>query len=596
MLSILLGLAVSAGPAFATETVPTAPVTSRSAEAATPSPTKPAPTTSVKITPTSSRSAPAPSKTMSASSRPTTTKPIASTPSSPRTAPTTVVSRPAAPDLPDLRLAVWFDEPSYLSTQRIIVHARVTNAGTAAASRVMVNSTGNLSTTWWTPLTPPGVPIEPGQTVVGTADGYVTTTSGPVTLTVTAALLGDEKDADPSDNTVTASVPVTHLSGSYRGTVYGDRDGNGTMDPGEALAGVKVLTSGGTPNVGRVTTTDRQGHFAFLDLPAGGYWTILESPEWYFVGQNVEVDGVDDPDVVIRGTASATKGLSVSMAFARNTYRKNDVAHLTVTLTNNGAAVIKNVTADCRADDSGKVETGDLSPGGPGVSVPARATRVRVLTVRITDEAAAVGHLRVTCAFGAPPNINGPPTVSATTRVPGGMAPRVDGYLGRFLWKPQLGLPYSDPLPGVKVYLRNQVTGAVVARAVTSASGGFTFRNVPADLYDFGIVGPWTMVYSNPEFVVRDGENGPGGDPYRHLYFVVPGPYQSDPDPVPPSKGGQAHLPGPAQTVPLPQPGVSHPQGLATTGVGVAWLALGGMITMMTGAALVLGPHHRRFR
>ncbi|UOZ05679.1 hypothetical protein [Amycolatopsis sp. WQ 127309] len=40
----------------------------------------------------------------------------------------------------------------------------------------------------------------------------------------------------------------------------------------------------------------------------------------------------------------------------------------------------------------------------------------------------------------------------------------------------------------MKVYLRNHVTGAVVARAVTGSGGGFTFRDVPADLYDFGIV------------------------------------------------------------------------------------------------------------
>lgn len=141
-----------------------------------------------------------------------------------------MVPRPAAPDLPDLRLSVWFDAPSSLSTQLITLHARVTNVGTATASHVVVSSTGSLSITWWTPLDGAGVPVEPGQSAVGNADGYVTTTSGPVTLTVRAALLGDDQDASPADNTITDSVPVTHLSGSYRGTVYGDRNGNGAMD------------------------------------------------------------------------------------------------------------------------------------------------------------------------------------------------------------------------------------------------------------------------------------------------------------------------------------------------------------------------------
>jgi len=38
------------------------------------------------------------------------------------------------------------------------------------------------------------------------------------------------------------------------------------------------------------------------------------------------------------------------------------------------------------------------------------------------------------------------------------------------------------------------------------------------------------MAYSDPEFVVRDGENGPeNNDPYAHYYFVAPGPYQPEP-------------------------------------------------------------------
>ncbi|MEU5265525.1 SdrD B-like domain-containing protein [Amycolatopsis sp. NPDC021455] len=519
-------------------------------------------------------------------SRPPRTGPSSSGASTPATA----VPRPAVPDLPDLRLSVWFDAPSYLSTQLITVHARVTNVGTATASHVVVSSTGNLSITWWTPLYGAGVPIEPGQSAVGNADGYVTTTSGPVTLTVTAALLGGEQDAHPADNVVTASVPVTHLSGSYRGTVYGDRNGNGAMDPGEALAGIGVYTSGGTPNVGRTTTTDSRGRFVFRDLPAGSYWTIFDNAaDWYLAGPGVVIDGVNDPDVVVRGTPSATKWLSASMAFTRKSYRKNDIARLTVTLANHGAWVIKNVTANCWATGSGELNPGDLAAGGPGVTVPAGAERVHVMTIRITDEAAAVGYLRVTCAVGVPPHIDGPPAVSATARIPGGMAPRVDGHLGRFVRKPQLGLPESTPLPGVKVYLRDQVSRAVVTRAVTDGNGDFTFRNVPAGLYDFGIVGPWAMVYSDPEFVVRDGENGPGDNPYRHYYVVVPGPYQPDPDPAPPPGVHPAPAPGPAPAAP-------RPPGLATTGVGVTWLALGGFLATTTGAALVLGAHRRRLR
>ncbi|MBE1495750.1 hypothetical protein H4696_002850 [Amycolatopsis lexingtonensis] len=546
--AIALCLAVPAGPAFAGEALPAGPST-------------PAPATTVP--PTSA---------------------IATATTQPRT---------PAPESADLRLSVWFDRPSYFATQEITAHASVTNAGTKTASRVTLVSTGNFSTSWWSPISPLGVPVEPGQTVTGSAAGYVTTTSGPVTLTVTAALPAGEPDADPADNTVTVSVPVTHVSGSLRGTVYGDRNGNGAMDPGEALAGLAANTSGGVPTVQRSTTTDARGRFTFPDLPAGSYYTWFgPAPGWFLLGPGAEVTGTGDPDLLIRAAPSVDTWLSASMAFTRPVYRKDEVAHLTLNLTNKGQATLAHLTAACWATGSGQVETGVLAEGGPGVAIPAGQRRIFGMTVRITAEEFTEGYLRVHCTVGTPPNLNGTGSLQATARIPGGLAPRVDGYLGLFRDKPQLGLPNSDPLPGVKVYLKSQVTGAVVARAVSGSSGGFTFFGVPAGLYDFGIVGPWQLVYSDPEFVVRDGENGVDPDhPYRHLYFVVPGPYQRDPDPATPP----AVRPAPA-AAPAARSASTPSRGLAETGVAVAWLALGAFLTTTTGAALVLGTSRRRWR
>lgn len=494
----------------------------------------------------------------------------------------------------DLRLSVWFDKDAYLAQEPITAHATVTNVSTAAAGEARVNSTGNLSSESWAALSPSGAPIEPGQTVESHTTGYVTTDSGPLTITVTVRLLGDQQEANPADNTVTASVPVTHVRGSYRGTVYGDRNGNRTMDPGEALAGIRVGTSGGNPNVVRTAVTDAGGHFVFPDLPAGGYWAWFDSTDWYLTAPSVEVTGVNDPDVLIRGTPSAATWLSASAAFTRPSYRVNDVAHLTMTLTNKGNGAV---------DEPDRRLLGHcLGPGGhrkagrkrAGSGRAPGATRTVDLTVRITKEAATEGNLRVWCSVGAPPHVNGPPAVRATARVPGGLAPKVVGYLGLFRYKPVLGFPSSDPLPGVKVYLRNQVTGAVVARAVSGTGGGFTFYDVPADIYDFGIVGPWRLVYTDPDFLVRDGENGViQSIPYNHHVIVVPGPDQPDPDPAP-QPGGQ-----PAPTVPAAvagRPDAAQPAGLATTGVEVTWLALSAFLTTSIGAALVLGTVRKRPR
>ncbi|WP_206797052.1 CARDB domain-containing protein [Amycolatopsis sp. MtRt-6] len=494
----------------------------------------------------------------------------------------------------DLRLSVWFDKDAYLAQEPITAHATVTNVGTAAAGEARVNSTGNLSSESWATLSPSGAPIEPGQTVESRTTGYVTTDSGPLTITVTVRLLGDQADANPTDNAVTASVPVTHVRGSYRGTVYGDRNGNRTMDPGEALSGIRVGTSGGNPNVVRTAVTDAEGHFVFLDLPAGGYWTWFDSTDWHLTAPSVEVTGMNDPDVLIRGVPSAATWLSASAEFTRGSYRVNDVAHLTMTLTNKGTALMTNLTADCWATAAGQVDTGKLAASGPGVAVPSGATRTVDMTVRITEEAATEGNLRVWCSVGAPPHLNGPSAVRATARVPGGMAPKVVGYLGLFRYKPILGFPSSDPLPGVKVYLRNQVTGAVVARAVSGTGGDFTFYEVPAGIYEFGIVGPWRLVYTDPEFLVRDGENGVIQTiPYNHHIIVVPGPNQADPDPAP-QPGGQ-----PAPTFPAavaPRPVAAQPAGLATTGVEVTWLALSAFLTTIIGVGLVFGTVRRRPR
>ncbi|SEC65808.1 CARDB protein [Amycolatopsis tolypomycina] len=481
-----LCLAASAGPAFGESSRTPGPVAAESAEnttSGTPA-TQASPTTT--STPVRSRPEPAatsrPSRTEPATTEPSASTPKPSTPASAAPAPVTAASAMA-----DLRLSVWFDKTGYVAHEQITAHARITNAGTAPAAEARVNSTGNLSNAYWTPLPP----IEPGQTVESSLTGLVTTESGPLVLTVTVTLLGGAQDANPADNTSTASVPITYVRGSYQGTVYGDRNGNHTMDPGEALPGVRVDISGGHSEVSRTTVTDTAGRFAFPDVPDGRYSTWFTSADWYLTAPIVQVTGVNDPEVLIRGVPVITSALSASAAFTRRAYRVNDVAHLTMTLTNTGPALVTDLAADCWAYPAGQVNAGSLAEGGPGVAVPAGARVAVDLTVRITKEAAAEGSLRVWCSVGAPPRLNGmADAVRATARIPGGLAPKVVGYLGLFRYKPVLGSPASDPLPGVKVYLRDQVTGRVVTRAVTDAEGNFAFYRVPANTYDVGVVGP----------------------------------------------------------------------------------------------------------
>jgi hypothetical protein len=564
VLTVVLCLGTSTGPVRADDRTPTGTTT------VSPSPTQTSPTekTPPESTPTNSTSSSAPTTTT-----PTTTEP------SPSTAPVA----PAA-DLADLQLRVWFDKSSYRSDEVIYVHAAVTNAGTASANNVVVTSTGNMDNSWWPPLDTSGVTIEPGQTVEATSYGRLSTDEETVHLVVTVRQTSGKPDANPGDNTVVASVPVVIPRGSFRATIYGDRDGDHVMDPGEALAGVSVHISGGFPHTERTAVTDANGVVVFGNLPAGSYYTFVNwyGSGWYVPSWDGTVSGVDDPDVLLRATPELSNDrLKASLAFSQESYRRGDTPRATLRLHNTSSVLLTDLTADC-----GGADVGELTPGGQGAVLrPGEKRDFTVTMAPITDEVASTGYVRLHCWVSAAGS-DLSPGLTALARVPGGVAPRVTGVLIRVRGQNPTEPPYGDPLPGVKVYLRDAIGNAVVARAVTDANGRFTFYDVPAGLYNSGVVGPWRS-YGGTEFVVRAGENGS----YLHWVYVVPGPDQPDPDAVPPEgtpPGGGA--PPDAQ---LPE--------LAATGTGVARLALSGLLTLLIGAGLVLiarrgpnGPGSRR--
>ncbi|MEU7526960.1 SdrD B-like domain-containing protein [Saccharothrix sp. NPDC042600] len=497
-------------------------------------------------------------------------------------------------ELPDLQLTVWFDKPSYGEYEVITAHARVTNVGTVAVARAGVFSTGNLSDHGWSP---PEARVEPGQSADFTVQGNVTTQED-LRLTVIVATYGDEGEANPDDNTVEATVPVIFVRGTYRGTVYGDLNGNGAADPGEALVGIKVFTY--SAGLRYDTVTDAGGRFLFTDLHDGTYSTWFETEEWRFRAPDVEVDGTDDPDVAIVGIPAIRSAvLTVAATPTAPSYRVGDVARFAVTLTNTGPATFSGVIAQCYDSTSGLVDTGEL---GTGVTLSPSAPRTFTLSSAITSKAAEVGHLQVSCTLGSPPMVNGSVPLTVVARVPGGMAPKVVGYLGRSVIHDvqAQGVMPNNPLPGVKVYLGDQMSGAVAARAVSDANGGFTFFNVPAGIYDFHVVGPWRIVWSSPQstagaqFVVRDGEDRPGL--LRHWYVVAPGPDHPDPDP-PDTDPPDTDPPGtdplgtepPAPNPPddgNPAPPHRQPQ-LADTGVEITWLATSGLLVLAAGTALI---------
>lgn len=576
LLAIVVCAGASPGPAFGDTPPPTEPT----ATEPTPAPAPPEPAT------------PDTTTTEPTTTEPATTEPATTEPSVPEPERANPAAEPANIDL---AIAVVFDKPRFYVGETITGRVTVTNNGTVAASRVLLDSSGNLKSIQWSTFEPPGVPIEPGQTVEG---AFYATTNGGVdeehlaTLVVTATSV-DEQEANPADNTTTVTVPVVFDRGGYRGLVYADRNGNQAKDDGEELVGLTVSVGAESPHRTYTTTTDSVGRFAFVGLPSGTYWIDFEPKEWAFPSVYVRVGSDQDPDLVFRGVHWIASVITASAAFTQPTYKVNDNAFLRLTLTNSGPVPISGIGASCYSTGANPVDVGALDPNGPGGTVPANGSRAFDVPIFMDGASADRGYQQVSCRFGVPLYRNEGPTASAVARILGARAAEVGGRLALELpmWPlGTLGGPrVGAPVPDAVIYLKDQVTGAVIARATTDVGGVFRFLDVPAGLHDVGVVGPWRITYGS-DFVVKGSEDG---SVRSHLVLVLPGPDQPDPGPVlrPAPQPEPAPQPG---SGPRPEPGPGPGPLLAATGANIAWLALGGLLTLLAGIGLVVRAGRRQ--
>ncbi|MDS0134750.1 MULTISPECIES: hypothetical protein [unclassified Amycolatopsis] len=599
VLTVAMSLGVSAGPVFAAETeapASTAPATS-SASPSTPetpttrpSPTsRPAPTTEPAPTTKPSPTSVKPSKT--AVKDPPSSKPAPPSASSATPVSTTSASTPpaAAEEQPDLRLTAVFDKPSYRQNDPVWVRVSVVNVGTGTATSVRLTDSGTLVAHTWNGFTGVYVVLAPGQAAEGSTWANIADfTENVVRLQV--EVTSAESDADPADNSVTITAPLTVVRGGFSGIVYGDYNRNHVLDPGEVLPGLRIQAWGQGAGWSAETVTDSRGRFAFHDLLAGTWHVYPSSPDWTFTSPAVEVTGDSEPEVVLRGEYDITGWLTGTARLSAATYAGGDTARMIVTVANSGRGPVPGLTAYCWTNDYAQpIGLGELDPAGPGATVQPASSRTFEITIPVRQEAVIAGYLEVHCRVQPPGSYAGV-EVSATARVPGARALKSVGYVVT----PVYGCgcyPQYDRVPGVKVYLRNQVTGAIVARAVSDAEGTVVFFDLPADRYDVGIVGPWRGQWGRtPMWLARGGDDG---SYYRNWVVVIPGPNQPDPDAVPPS--GKAGVPArPARPAPARQVVAGSETGrLASTGVDVGWLALGGLLTFVAGASLVFGSRRR---
>lgn len=315
-----------------------------------------------------------------------------------------------------LKVCASFDKSAYRSSEAIKLTLRVTNLGSATATKVLLDRDGSEDGNYGVWGTAPdlfnvlGVSILPGHTFVGELDGYAyDRTVGGVTVDQSITQNGNAY-GDPID----ISAPVTAVVSDYGGVVYVDANGNGAPDPGEGVSGVPITLTGPFGGVQRVSeTTGADGSFDFTNLPGGVYAISEQLPRdlvinWPADGSGrVLVDGSPaDTGVAIPAAAPLSDTLKATAALDKTTYLVGDTANITFTLTNSGSTAINGVQAKCvHDDDPGKIwgtGQGWEVLGGPGIDIAAGQTVTVHETELVPAEAVQFGsvRIRVDCYFG----------------------------------------------------------------------------------------------------------------------------------------------------------------------------------------------------
>ncbi|MFD0205490.1 MULTISPECIES: hypothetical protein [Saccharothrix] len=474
---------------------------------------------------------------------------------------------------PNVKVTASFGKPSYDINEQVTATVKVVNAGTARTfARFVPESSADgfhYDHDQWGDLRPwLGAYLEPGDERTVTLVGDVAFVREGVAWLKGRIEATDE--ADPADNVLGLSVPVTHRTGDVVAVVYGDRDLDGVFDQGEALPGVDITFEGGRPRKWVAGETGADGTYRLDDAPAGTYVVITtdEHTGWVSQGQSeLVVTGDQETTAYFRMERPLSDRLHATLAFDRDTYGVGDPVDITITLANSGDAPILARafcgSAELPAPDYGAA-WGPFAPDGSGVVVAPGGTRAFTVRETVPGWAGDYGLFGAWCDFG-PEHANGLAHGSDLARVPGA----VWTVSGRALNGTG---PEPRGIPGVKLVLLDFITGQPVARTVTGADGGFTFTDLPVGYYTPVLVGPWKFNTNWGPYayfkVVR------GGADVVDIHFD-PGPEVPDPD-VPPT--GEP-IPGQPAAGGGPSGG-----GLADTGASVLWLSLLGLLAVALGA------------
>jgi hypothetical protein len=504
-------------------------------------------------------------------------------------------------------VSVTFDKPSYNTGDQVWFTFTVKNLGTTRVTGVHATNLGATDsnfdldyTSQWGDLDPlrKGATLDPGGTVSAHLSGRQRNPEAGVNFKGYVSMLPGQAQQE-----FALPFPITKTFGHLGGLAFGDANNNGKADPGEELANVRLTWTYNSDAFIRYSAkTDTHGRFDMPKVPTGVYTRTGTAPDGWQVGlRQTTVDQSDDnADMRIRLVKQLADGqLTASLKFTKDTYQADELAHVTVTVSNKGSTPLSGIVASCNTignsyDLNGTGEGwGVLARGG--LDIAAGETKVLDVTEKVPAAALTVGTVGVDCQFGfeGVDDFSHNPTPRDYAKVPGGLG----GIRGTVAYWPK-GQEQGKPkqfIPGARVVLAGDGPCPILAETTTDMFGYFEFTGLIAGKYAVYVVLPagWKHLYDDGipdhdgtqrDVHVQDGYVS------EFSLMVVPGQDTSSPPPVQPAECTPVTPVTPG--TPTEVITVTHAD-LAHTGSDVIDMAGIGVIALLAGASVVVATRRR---
>lgn len=332
----------------------------------------------------------------------------------------------------------------------------------------------------------------------------------------------------PTETTMTTPPPTSEPAplppapeqvqqNSISGALYGDKNRNGRLDPGEAVQGEVSIFGGATHSRFR-TTSDADGKFALQGLTPGTYWATYELKDGWVVhhaqatGDKIVVAPDATAEVTARAERPYSEQLRATASLDHDSYEYPAYATIKLNLTNTTDRRIEGIQAQCNRANV-RHAFGNGGPewhvfGSHGLTLEAGEQRAITIVENVTEYSLAAGVATLDCDFA--PNVGwntDGPSVHAEAKV-----------TGRFGYTMVLGedrnadqrIDADEVVSDTTVVLLDPRNGARVAERTSGADGRVEFTGLKSGDYQAVLLGSWAFTDDSQQHVRVTAQGGTG--------------------------------------------------------------------------------------